>query len=58
MYKYMSKKQSLKLALSFKENVRDLEIYNYLVNTIKDEIGISTYIKMLISEDMKKRNIN
>ena len=58
MYKYMSKKQSLKLALSFKENVRDLEIYNYLVNTIKYEIGISTYIKMLISEDMKKRNIN
>lgn len=58
MYKNMSKKQSLKLALSFKENVRDLEIYNFLVNTIKDEIGISTYIKMLISEDMKKRNLS
>lgn len=56
MYKAMSKKQSLKLALSFKENVRDLEIYNFLVNTIKDELGISTYIKMLVSEDMKKRN--
>ncbi|WP_195238582.1 hypothetical protein [Romboutsia sp. 1001285H_161024_C4] len=52
----MSKKQSLKLALSFKENIRDLEIYNFLVNVIKDEIGISTYIKMLILEDMKKRN--
>ena len=51
----MSKKQSLKLALSFKENIRDLEIYNFLVGTIKDEIGISTYIKMLIAEDMKKR---
>lgn len=51
----MSRKQSLKLALSFKENVRDLEIYNFLVDVIKDEIGISTYIKMLISEDMKKR---
>ncbi|MCU9808104.1 hypothetical protein LEQ06_07950 [Paraclostridium sp. AKS46] len=58
MYKNMSKKQSLKLALSFKENVRDLEIYNFLVNTIKDEMGISTYIKMLISEDMKKRNLS
>lgn len=52
----MSKKQSLKLALSFKENIRDLEIYNFLIDTIKDEMGISTYIKMLISEDMKKRN--
>ncbi|MPM81699.1 hypothetical protein SDC9_128756 [bioreactor metagenome] len=56
MYKDMSRKQSLKLGLSFKENVRDLEIYNFLVNTIKEEIGISTYIKMLIAEDMKKRN--
>ena len=54
----MSKKQSLKLALSFKENIRDLEIYNFLVGTIKDEIGISTYIKMLIAEDMKKRKEN
>ena len=52
----MSKKQSLKLSISFKENIRDLEIYNFLNNVIKNEIGISTYIKMLISEDMKKRN--
>ena len=53
----MSKKQSLKLSISFKENIRDLEIYNFLNNVIKDEIGISTYIKMLISEDMKKRHV-
>ena len=52
----MKKKQSLKLSISFKENIRDLEIYNFLNETIKDEIGISTYIKMLKSEDMKKRN--
>ena len=52
----MKKKQSLKLSISFKENIRDLEIYNFLIDTIKDEMGISTYIKMLISEDMKKRN--
>ncbi|MEG2195767.1 MAG: hypothetical protein RRY11_13315 [Terrisporobacter sp.] len=51
----MSKKQSLKLALSFKENIRDLEIYNFLTEEIKNEMGISTYIKMLIVEDMKKR---
>ena len=52
----MTRKQSLKLSISFKENLRDLEIYNFLNEVIKDEIGISTYIKMLISEDMKKRN--
>ena len=52
----MKKKQSLKLSISFKENIRDLEIYNFLNEVIKDEIGISAYIKMLISEDMKKRN--
>ena len=54
----MSRKQSLKLALSFKETFRDLELYNFLINEIKDEIGISTYIKMLISEDMKKRKVS
>lgn len=48
------RKQSLKLALSFKENIRDLEIYNYLINEVKDTIGISTYIKMLIEQDMNK----
>ena len=52
----MKRKQSLKLSISFKENLRDLEIYNFLNEVIKDEIWISTYIKMLISEDMKKRN--
>ena len=58
IYKDMSKKQSLKLALSFKENVRDLEIYNFLIEEIKNSIGISSYIKMLIDEDMKKRKNN
>lgn len=50
----MSRKQSLKLQVSFKENVRDLEIYNYLLEEIKDTIGISTYIKMLIQKDMQE----
>ena len=49
----MSKKQSLKLSISFKENIRDLEIYNFLNEVIKDEIGISTYIKILIENDAK-----
>ena len=54
----MTRKQSLKLQVSFKETVRDLEIYNFLLEEIKQEMGISVYIKMLIAEDMKKRNSN
>ena len=54
----MKKKQGLKLQVSFKENMRDLEIYNFLLEEIKVEVGISVYIKMLIAEDMKKRNSN
>lgn len=49
----MSRKQSLKLQLSFKENIRDLEIYTFLLDEIKDTLGISTYVKMLISKDEK-----
>lgn len=51
----MVKKQSLKLALSFKETSRDLEIYKFLTEKIKDEIGVSAYIKSLVYEDMNKR---
>ena len=54
----MKRKQGLKLQVSFKENMRDLEIYNFLLEEIKGEVGISVYIKMLIAEDMKKRNSN
>lgn len=49
----MSKKQSLKLQLSFKENVRDLDLYNFLNDEIKETLGISTYIKLLIENDVK-----
>ena len=52
----MKRKQSLKLSISFKETHRDLEIYTFINEVIIEDIGISTYIKMLISEDMKKRN--
>ena len=51
----MAKKQSLKIQVSFKENIQDLEIYNHILDQSK-VMGISSYIKMLISEDMKKRN--
>lgn len=49
----MSRKQSLKLQLSFKENIRYLEIYTFLLDDIKYTLGISTHIKMLISKDEK-----
>ena len=50
------RKKGPKISLSFKENVRDIKIYNYLIDNIKDEIGISTYIKDLIAKDMKVKN--
>lgn len=52
----LTRKQSLKLQVSFKETIRDLEIYNFLLEEIKEELGISVYIKMLIAEDMKRRS--
>lgn len=51
------KKQSLKLPISFKENIRDIAIYKYLTEEIKNILGISTYIKMLVEEDMRKKGI-
>ena len=50
----MTRKQSLKIQISFKETIRDLKIYNFLMEVIKEELGISTYIKNLVLEDMKK----
>lgn len=52
----MSYKQSLKISISFKENIRDLKIYNYIQEEIKQEEGISTYLKRLVKEDMEKKN--
>ncbi len=49
----MDRKQSLKLQVSFKENVRDLGMYKFLNEQIKGTLGISTYIKMLIENDNK-----
>ncbi|MBS6024397.1 MAG: hypothetical protein KIB00_09945 [Paeniclostridium sordellii] len=50
------RKQSLKQPISFKENVRDLTIYNYLLE-IKYTLGISTYVKILIEKDMKEKGL-
>lgn len=50
------RKQSLKIPVSFKENIRDLAIYNYLVS-IKNTFGISNYIKNLVEKDMRKKGL-
>ncbi len=50
------KKQSLKLPVSFKENIRDLALYNYILEQ-KDTLGISTYIKLLVEKDMREKGI-
>lgn len=43
----------LRKQLSFKENIRDLEIYNFLIEEIQDTLGISTYVKILIENDTR-----
>lgn len=50
------RKQSLKQPISFKENVRDLAIYNYL-ESIKNTFGKSNYVKNLVEEDMRKKGL-
>lgn len=53
----MNKKLGPKLSLSFKENIRDIKIYDFLVNEIKYEIGISSYVKKLVETDMERREM-
>lgn len=50
------KKQSLKLPVSFKENIRDIAIYDYILGQ-KDTLGISTYIKLLVEKDMRSKGL-
>lgn len=51
----MAKKQSTKIQVSFKENISDLEIYNYILEKGKI-MGISSYIKTLVSKDMENES--
>lgn len=53
----MEKNKPLKHQISYKENIRDIAIYNYLEEDIKETFGISVYIKMLIEKDMKEKGI-
>lgn len=41
----------LRKQLSFKENVRDLEILEFIEEDIIPSIGLSVYVKMLIEKD-------
>ena len=47
----MSKKQSLRVQISFKEKMEDLEIYNWIEETSKI-IGVSAFIKSVLKEAM------
>ena len=51
----MAKKQSLKLQVSFKENISDIELYNFILEKGKI-MGISSYIKTLVAKDMESDN--
>ena len=45
----MSKKQSLRVQISFKEKMEDLEIYNWIEEKSKI-LGVSAFIKSLLKK--------
>ena len=49
----MSKKQSLRIQISFKEKMEDLEIYNWIEERSKI-MGVSAFIKTVLKEAMDK----
>ena len=53
----MSKKQSLRIQISFKEKMEDLEIYNWIEERSKI-MGVSAFIKTVLKEAMDKENKN
>ena len=53
----MSKKQSLRVQISFKEKVDELEIYNWIEENSKI-IGVSAFIKSVLKEAMEREKIN
>ena len=52
----MSKKQSLRVQISFKEKVDELEIYNWIEENSKI-IGVSAFIKSVLKEAMEREKI-
>ena len=49
----MSKKQSLRIQISFKERIDDIEIYNWIEDK-SSVIGVSGFIKSVLKEAMDK----
>lgn len=47
-----NKKKSKKHQISYKDNIRDEQISDY-VDKMKLTIGISDYLKLLVEQDMK-----
>lgn len=50
-------KKGNRFQISFKENIEELELLNFMLEESK-LLGISTYVKILISEDKKKKEKN
>lgn len=48
-------KKGNRYQISFKENIEELELMNFMLEQSK-LIGISSYIKMLINKDMQEKN--
>lgn len=46
-------KKGNRFQISFKENIQEIELMNYMLEK-SSIVGISSYIKTLIAEDMKK----
>lgn len=47
-------KKGNRFQISFKENIQEIELMNFMLEE-SELLGISTYIKTLIAEDMKKK---
>lgn len=50
-------KKGNRFQISFKENIQELELMNFMLEQSK-LMGISTYIKLLIAEDMNNKIAN
>lgn len=50
-----TKQRPLKHQVSYKENHRDIAIYNFIEEEMKETIGISNYLKMLVEKDMREK---
>ena len=48
-------KKGNRYQISFKENLQETELMNFMLEQSK-LIGISSYIKLLIAEDMERKN--